>query len=160
MASLLEVGPLRHNRCRHRIVASNTHTHQHPKHEYPDHLQSRCGNTVGETDDQYRANNTNDEFLAVHKFASECVAKIAEQQLSKDITNVRACIDKSAKARRVVGFFMLETTPVSIRLISCQGARRFDIPEAVAYSYCHTGVTRLMIKRSYESRKKPTLPHC
>lgn len=116
LASLLQVSSLRDNRCRHRVVTSNTHTHQHSKHKDPDHLQSRCGNAVGKTDDQYRANDTNDEFLAIHEFASKCVAKIAEHELSEDITNIRACIDKPTKARRVVRFLMLKTTPVSVRL--------------------------------------------
>lgn len=110
---------LAHDRSGHWIIATDTHTHQHSKHEDPDHFQGRRGDAVGQTDDQYRADDTDDEFFAIHEFASESIAKIAEQQLSEDVTNVRACIDQPAKTRRVMGLFVRvsKATPISIKWI-------------------------------------------
>ena len=107
---------LSHNRCRHRIITTNTHAHQHPEHEDPDHLHSGCGNAVGKADGQYGANDADDKLFAIHEFSAEGVTKIAENKLSEDVSNVAACVDEPTKAGRIMRFLVLKPAPVSIRL--------------------------------------------
>jgi hypothetical protein len=126
LTSLLQVTSLSHNRCRHRVITTNTHTHQHPEHEDPDHLQSRCRNAVRKADGQYRANNADDKLLAIHELAAKCVTKVAENKLSEDVSDVTACVDEPTKAWRIMRFLVLQPAPISIRLSIYQRILQFD----------------------------------
>ena len=86
--SSVEMRPFRHDRSRHRIVPPDPNTHEKSKAEDPDHFQSRCGYTVGQTDDQNGADDADYEFLSVHEFAAECITKKTKGELSDDVSDI------------------------------------------------------------------------
>lgn len=67
--------PLRYNGSRHRIITTDSYTHEQTKAEDPDHLQRWRWYTIRQADDQNCADNANDEFLAVNKFPAESISK-------------------------------------------------------------------------------------
>ena len=58
---------------------------------------------VGDGDEQYYSNNSNDEFLSVDKLATKDISHETETNLTNDVTDVGGGVDGSVEEERVWG---------------------------------------------------------
>ena len=89
------MGPLRHDCRRYWVVAANANTKYEPPAEYPGHLQLGRWDAIRQGDAHDKAQNPNDELVAINESATIYISEVAKGQLPNNITHIRRCVDES-----------------------------------------------------------------
>ena len=127
--------------------------------EIPELVPCWC-DVVGQADDEDDANDHNNHLLSINEFPAEGIPQEAERKLSDDIANVCCSVDCSTQQEWVYRSLFVPPAPIS-GFSSDRAIMQVSLARlGRTYSYVQMGVTKLIMKRSYESRKKPTLMVC
>ncbi|KAB8659296.1 hypothetical protein FH972_026185 [Carpinus fangiana] len=102
-AAVGQGGALSDNGSGHRVVTTDTDSHEETEAEEVPGLVHRVEAVVGHGDDEDYADDGNDQFLAVNELATEGVTHDTEGDLADNVTDVGGGIDGTTQQGGVVG---------------------------------------------------------